>query len=84
MAEIKVLQPAEEDDKLVCEGWKYCYDNNWTNIFNANGQKVITFYKKLNYEQVQCFKAGFETGIELGKVLGKKEKGEEIAKILKL
>ena len=85
MFEPKIVKNKEETiERLKCGDWSYSYDEQWTNIFNESGQKIVTVYLKLDFEQVRLYKIGFENGFTSGREFGKLEKGEEIRKILKI
>lgn len=82
---ISVYKPEPELELRELEdGWTYAYDKNWTNIYTPNKQKVVVFYRKLEYSEVYLFKAGFDNGYIAGQNQGYAQKSEEIKKLLKL
>jgi hypothetical protein len=67
-----------------CEDWTYRYHGPFTLIFDDSGSRVTEFYRKLTYDEVYAFRAGWGVGREAGRKLGRDERSEELRKLLGL
>lgn len=65
-----------------CEDWTFQHDNEWTHIRDENKRLITTFYRKLTYDEVYAFRAGWGVGREEGRKIGYAERAETIRNLL--